>query len=106
MKCNTLVLWRDARRKGSGKPYRKAVRWYHSAFPPEAIPESERADLVKCEGTISATVAAVNEAEWGGCYAALEIAYKCDTCGASAFPHLPNDAASLSVALTRYVEAL
>ncbi len=100
MKCNTRVVWRDARRKGSGKPYRKAIRWYHSGFPDATIPVEERAVMEVCDGAIVATINARDEPEWGGSYATLEIAYKCHTCGASAFPHLPSNSEQISKLVT------
>jgi hypothetical protein len=100
MKCGTRVLYRDARRRGNGAPYRKAVRWYHSAFPETGIPDAEKPLLEICDGKIIATVAAVNEPDWGGTYANLEIAYKCETCGAQHFDHLPSNSDQLSKFVT------
>lgn len=106
MKCETRVLYRPARHKGSGKPYQKAIRWYHSAVESTQIPLIEQPDLVVCQGKIAATVRAYDEPDWGGSYATLEVAYKCDTCGASVFPHLPTTAEALSEFVTRAIEAL
>lgn len=111
MKCGTMVLWREARKRGSGEPYRKAVRWYHSgltAGDPASgfIPEAEWTLLERCDGPITATIQAREEPEWGGSYAALEIAYSCKKCGAKIFPHLPQDAESLSKFVTEAIGAL
>lgn len=106
MKCGTWVLWRDARRKGSGKPYRKAIRWYHSDFPRQNVPEEEAKDIVICDGDVTVSIRAFDEPDWGGTTATLEIAYKCSTCGAVIFPHLPQNAEQLSEFVTKAVAAL
>jgi hypothetical protein len=106
MTCNTRVLWQERKRRGSGAPYQKAVRWYHSGFAPEAIPEAERDQLVVCDGPVVATIAAVDEPDYGGTYAVLEIGYKCGKCGASVFPHLPQDAESLSRFVTDAIQEI
>lgn len=44
-----------------------------------------------CGGNIIVTIEAVNEPDWGGTFAALEITYKCDKCGCQSYPELPTD---------------
>ena len=103
MKCRTRVLWRDARRKGNGEPYRKAVGHYYPGFPIDSIQHGTVGRLEVCEGRIVATVAAHDEPEWGGSRAVLEIAYKCDVCGATTFPDLPDSPEKLSEFVTRAI---
>ena len=102
MKCGTQVLWVSARKKGSGTPYRKAIRWYHSDFNSMENPieleyiKKSSGTLDICDGTITVSISADDEPDWGGHYAALNISYKCDKCGGTIFPHLPQNAKQLT----------
>jgi len=44
-----------------------------------------------CGGNIIVTVEAIDEPQWGGTSASLEITYKCDNCGCTWYPELPTE---------------
>lgn len=93
-------MWVERRRKGNGKVYRAPTRWYHRGVDLTRVDPEERGKLVQCDGTVKVLLRAVDEPDWGYTYAKLEIKYRCETCGATVFPHLPNSAESLSTFVT------
>lgn len=107
MTCGTWVLYEERRRKGSGKLYRKATRFYHSEFPRTAIPDDQLKRLEICDGKIVATVDIEVDGGCGCCgTTSVRIAYRCEKCRAECFPHLPQNADALSTFVTAALERL
>ena len=74
-----------------------AYKGFESQIPPK--------DAKPCGGNIIVTVEAVNEPDWGGTHALLEITYKCDKCGCKWYPELPTEY-NISKFLTKAIEEM
>lgn len=101
MKCDNKAIMKDARKRGSGEPYRKVVRF----FTPECFNAPEFSfeeqgqrlnfdpkDVEPCGGNIVVTVdEAYDECGDGDggyswqCYG-WEVNFKCDKCGCTRYP--------------------
>ena len=102
MNCNCKVTMVDARRVGSGKPYKRATKVLYPADPRYADSDGEI-----CNGKIIATVNATMDGGCGCCgYADLEVEYKCDKCGGQYYSELPNTEETLSDFLTVMIARL
>jgi hypothetical protein len=89
MKCNAALFYKDAKRKGSGEPYKKIHKVVPLGTNYYGLPKYEDAEEI-CDGRILVNIEAVDEPDWGGTYATLVVEYKCEKCGNILFPHLPN----------------
>jgi hypothetical protein len=92
MPCTNMVEWVDARRKGSGKPYRK-VKKHHSwwsTYLGQEVPEG----MVPCKGAVKIEISVGH-----GCPCCsgpeVEIEYECDACGGTFYPELPSNTGDL-----------
>lgn len=103
MKCNSIIIYYKEKTKSS-KP-----RVFATISPAHHSEEGWLDNLLKrigkngyeklnldgfghCDGSIIATVVAVDEPYFGGTYSLLEVMYKCDKCGQSYFGNiLPNE---------------
>lgn len=92
--CRNLILWVDARRRGSGKPYKKAKESYSwwSAHLGAEVPK----EAVPCTGTVKVKIELGYD--YGGCCGGshVEITYECDTCKSHFYPELPQGSDSLA----------
>ena len=93
MPCSNMVLWVDARKKGSGEPIRKIKKWHSWWFTygGNEVPEG----MVPCTGRVKIEV----ETHYGnGCCDAggTSIVYECDTCKGNFYPEMPQDAEDLA----------
>lgn len=102
MKCQARVRVSERRRRGSGKPYTHVafiVMPYDlllggtgrdTPYFKEALATTEQ-----CNGEIKCEVRAEDEPFYGGASARLDITYKCQRCGNTAFGrYLPHDDAT------------
>ena len=123
MKCEVLVRWVEKRRQGTGKPYSRvnfqmSPDWFEKhKLQIEQKPESKkssweknfpkREELEVCDGKIHAQLELGID---GGCsccgYPELEIAYKCDKCGFSSYPELPNTLGELQELLNEKINEM
>lgn len=112
MKCGLNVIWR-ANKKGTKRQPVKWVSWYHleevernwgdHPDKPDMLELKEGDVLEVCDGNVGVTVKAVDEPDWGGTYASFEIEYKCDKCGGSYYPELPQYDEDMSLFITEAV---
>ena len=81
MKCGNYVKWEERRKKGSGKPYLKAVKVY--APRPGVLTKEDliAAGHVLCGGDISVEIRADEDPYMGGVSAVLEVELTCTKCG-------------------------
>lgn len=108
MTCSAYVLYRERRKRGTGKPYQKVVRWFaRDVDVHEQVIKDDLArfgasvtELIRCAGRIVATISAIEEPYFGGTSAEISIKYRCDTCGCDIFPELPRTAEFLSTFIT------
>src|SRR3972149_5403610 len=99
MKCGCLIK-REMR--GKKKPKLKIVkqitrlwqRYAQDANVPEHLQIEN--DMELCDGEIIVSIRAVDEPDWGGSYATLELSYKCNKCGNCCFPELPQTPEEIS----------
>ena len=116
MKCGTLVRYVERKRKKKGggyttrlvadrwvTPWHQKVEEWSIDYPNPTHPDWKKEDFIKCDGDIVASIEAVDEPDWGCSYASLRIDYKCNKCGASYFPELPQDSESLSKLVTEAI---
>ena len=61
---------------------------------------------VRCDGNVSVNIRAIDEPEWGGSFANLEVEYKCEKCGNIHFEELPNSDIELSEFMQEAIGAL
>ena len=93
MPCSNMVLWVDARKKGSGKPIRKIKKWHSWWFT--YCGQEEPEGMVPCTGRVKIEV----ETSYGnGCCDAggTSLVYKCDTCRGGFYPEMPQDTEDLA----------
>ena len=97
MKCNAYVIYKDAKKKGSGEPYKKAVL-ISTKYQEELIHESllkekyiielkeKISKAVYCDGDVEVTV----KINYGPHRddEDVEVEYKCNKCGNTFFPEL------------------
>ena len=99
MKCKCLV------KPGKKKPLPKfsyvLYRQWQESKDWQPDPGTEQ-----CDGDIVVEVRAVEEPEWGGTNAALEIEYRCSKCGNLFFGELPQTSEELSRFLTSIIAAM
>jgi hypothetical protein len=92
MRCNTQVQYHILGKKKPKKKPRRFVTTFHREV--NGIPVTD--DMELCDGNIVASILAVNEPDWGGTYAELEIKYVCDKCGCNYFGELPQTVEELN----------
>lgn len=96
MKCRNYVRYATRRKKGSGEEYRKPVDIRSAAHFGHEHEKMLSDGYVLCDGDVAcAKVQAIDEPEWGGHSAKLEVEYACGKCGNTFFPEL--EANSLEV---------
>lgn len=102
MLCINRVKESQGRAKGSGKPVTR-YQW----FGPNYVGPIDTSALPICGGEIKATIRAVDEPDWGGCHAVLEVEFVCLKCGSiMPNPALPNGGFELSVWVTERIKEL
>ncbi len=86
MKCGSIVKYKMY---GKKKPVRKPCMWatpYHQfveGWTQKTIEDREGpGDIEICDGELSVKIEAVDEPDWGGHSARLEVEIKCKKCGA------------------------
>lgn len=109
MKCDNLIADVEKKKRGKVKLVKKFFKPMHmladSVCEWSELPDGFRQHYEKqnslnspippegaipCGGNIKVTIEAVDEPEWGGTSASLEISYKCDKCGCTWYPELPS----------------
>lgn len=110
MRCHSLIVCDDRRRKGTGKQYQKMRIVGNALFPGSLevkAADCERIEL--CQGRIIATIKAVDEPTWGGTYASLRLEYRCEKCSDSVIARwygLPETDEDLSKLVTSFIEKM
>lgn len=94
MQCGCYVLTEHTH---GGKRVKRTVvpLWWTDRGPFPVKPEHKVEKLLAdgyqiCTGTIRASIAAEDEAYYGGTSATLEVGYQCSECGNAYYPHLPD----------------
>lgn len=80
MKCDNLIIVESRRRRGSGKPYLKAVK-FQTWHQREILKQAPLEEGVVCGGKIDVNISAQDIADWGGHYAELKVSFLCERCG-------------------------
>ncbi len=89
MKCNAMVLYKDARKKGSGEPYKKAAKIY-SWWALHQLSDYIKAEpeMIECDGELEVELKVEVLPDWGGTYSELQVVTKCKKCGNTNFGEL------------------
>jgi len=112
MRCRAWVKWKAVGKKKLKKKPSMIISMYNhyvrgmplTDAPPKGYKQRyKEEDLVQCDGQVAVSVRVSID---GGCACCgsveLEVEYKCNKCGNTDFPELPNDKESLSDFLTGF----
>lgn len=110
MKCNSKIFFYKKTNKDGTRKIKASVCPWYSPQEFQIVRSRIVTDKVDpnweiCDGKIIADVEAVNEPDYGGSYAALNVTYKCNKCGQMSFPDLPNEF-TISEFLTDIIEKM
>lgn len=97
MKCNAKVIYRKNGKIFITLPPGKPDEEYEyviSQFTQKELSKinlfAKNGLLYECQGKVKMEVSAEDEPYYGGTSAKLEVVYKCDTCGHSYYPNMPD----------------